>query len=112
MMKKIIYAGLSIMLLASSCTKELEELNVDPTQASPEIFDANYFLSSSERIYQDVITGYNGPILFQSGWVQIFAMPVAGDYYSNADKYVQSSNTNSYVQSSWNNGYRSAALAN
>lgn len=113
MKKLIIYAGLSTLLFVTSCTKDFEEINTDPTQATPENFDANYFLASSQRIYQDAITGYSGPILFQSGWVQILAMPAAGgDYYTNADKYVESSNTNSYVQSSWNNGYRSAALAN
>ena len=98
------------MFLATSCTKDFEEINTDPTQYSPGNFDANYFLSSSQRNYEDAISGYAGPILFQSGWVQIFAMAtVTGDYYTNGDKYVESSNTNSYVQSSWNNGYRSAA---
>jgi hypothetical protein len=113
MKKLLIYTGLSTLLFTTSCTKDFEEINTDPTQATPETFDANYFLSSSQRIYQDVITGYSGPILFQSGWVQILAMPAAGgDYYTNADKYIESSNTNSYVASSWTNGYRSAALAN
>jgi hypothetical protein len=113
MKKQIIYASLGVMLLATSCTKNFEDVNTDPTQYSPENFDANYFLASSQRSYEDAICGYNGPILFQSGWAQIFAMAtVTGDYYTNGDKYVESSNTNSYVQSSWNNGYRSAALAN
>lgn len=102
-----------MVLFATSCTKDFEEINTDPTQYSPANFDANYFLSSSQRNYEETITGYSGPILFQSGWAQVFAMAtVNGDYYTNADKYVESSNTNSYVQSSWNNGYRAAALAN
>ena len=113
MKKYFIYAGVSVLVLATSCTKEFEEINTDPTQYAPANFDANYFLSSSQRTYADAISGYSGPILFQSGWVQIFSMAtVTGDYYTNADKYVASSNTNSYVQSSWNNGYRAAALAN
>lgn len=113
MKKYFIYTGISILILAASCTKKFEEINTDPTQYAPANFDANYFLSSSERSYADAISGYSGPILFQSGWVQIFSMAtVTGDYYTNADKYVASSNTNSYVQSSWNNGYRSASLAN
>jgi Starch-binding associating with outer membrane len=113
MKKLFIYASFSMMMLATSCTKNFESVNTDPTQYSPENFDANYFLSSSQRAYGEAISGYSGPILFQSGWSQIFAMAtVTGDYYTNADKYVESSNTNSYVQSSWNNGYRSAALAN
>lgn len=113
MKKYFIYAGLSALLLATACTKDFEEINTDPTQYAPANFDANYFLSSSQRTYADAIAGYAGPILFQSGWAQVFSMAtVTGDYYTNADKYVASSNTNSYVQSSWNNGYRAAALAN
>lgn len=113
MKKYIIGAGLGFVLLTTACTKDFQEINTDPTQYSPENFDANYFLSSSQSNYSGTISGYSGPILFQSGWVQIFSMAtVTGDYYTNADKYLASSNTNSYVQSSWNNGYRSAALAN
>lgn len=113
MKKHFIGAGLGFMLLTTACTKDFKEINTDPTQYSPENFDANYFLSSSQSNYSGTISGYAGPILFQSGWVQIFSMAtVTGDYYTNADKYLASSNTNSYVQSSWNNGYRSAALAN
>ncbi|RYZ47792.1 MAG: SusD/RagB family nutrient-binding outer membrane lipoprotein [Sphingobacteriales bacterium] len=113
MKKYLIYAGVSALLLATSCTKNFEKINTDPLQYSPANFDANFFLSSSQRTYADAISGYSGPILFQSGWAQIFAMATTtGDYYTNADKYVESSNTNSYIQSSWNNGYRAAALAN
>ena len=114
MMKKyFVGAGLGLMLLTTACTKDFEEINTDPTQSSPENFDANYFLSSSQTNYAAAISGYSGPILFQSGWVQIFSMAtVTGDYYTNADKYVASSNTTAYIASSWNNGYRSAALAN
>lgn len=113
MKKNIIYTVFGLLMLVTSCTKDFKEINTDPTQVSPENFDANYFLSSSESNYSGAISGYAGPILFQSGWVQIFSMAtVTGDYYTNADKYVASSNTNSYVQSSWNNGYRSASLAN
>jgi len=113
MKKYIIGVGLGFVLLTTSCTKDFQAINTDPTQYSPENFDANYFLSSSQSNYSGTISGYAGPILFQSGWVQIFSMAtVTGDYYTNADKYLASSNTNSYVQSSWNNGYRSAALAN
>ncbi|RZK46703.1 MAG: SusD/RagB family nutrient-binding outer membrane lipoprotein [Pedobacter sp.] len=113
MKKQIIGIGLGFVLLTTACTKDFQEINTDPTQYSPGNFDANYFLSSSQSNYAGAISGYAGPILFQSGWVQIFSMAtVTGDYYTNADKYLASSNTNSYVQSSWNNGYRSASLAN
>ena len=113
MKKYFIGAGLGFMLLTTACTKDFKEINTDPTQYSPGNFDANYFLSGSQNNYAGAISGYAGPILFQSGWVQIFSMAtVNGDYYTNADKYVASSNTNSYVASSWNNGYRAASLAN
>lgn len=113
MKKNLIYLGIGVLLMTSSCTKDFEKINTDPTQYTPETFDPNYFLSSSQSNYAGTISGYSGPILFQSGWVQIYAMAtVTGDYYTNSDKYVESSNTNSYVQSSWNNGYRAASLAN
>ena len=113
MKKYLIYSGIGLLLLASSCTKDFEEINTDPKQYTPENFDANYFLSSSQNTYAGTISRYSGPILFQSGWVQIFAMATTtGDYYSNADKYVESSNTTAYIASVWNNGYRAAALAN
>jgi hypothetical protein len=113
MRKILFYTGSLALLFVSSCTKDFKEINTDPKRYSPENFDANYFLSSSQNEYANTISGYAGPILFQSGWMQIFAMAtVTGDYYTNADKYVQSSNTNSYIQSSWNNGYRAASLAN
>ena len=112
MKKGFLYTGILLSLLTVSCTKDFKEINTDPKRYSPENFDANYFLSSSQDNYASAISGYSGPILFQSGWVQIFSMATTnGDYYTNADKYVASSNTNSYVQSSWNNGYRSASLA-
>jgi hypothetical protein len=113
MKKYIKYAGVSLLFLITACTKDFEEINTDPTQYSPENFDANYFLSNSQSNYVGEISGYAGPILFQSGWVQTFSMATTtGDYYTNADKYLESSNTNSYVASSWNNGYRAASLAN
>ena len=108
-----LYTIIGFLLLASACTKNFEQINTDPKRYSPANFDANYFLSSSQRNYITATSGYSGPILFQSGWVQIFSMAtVTGDYYNNADKYVASSNTNAYVERSWNDGYRSAALAN
>ncbi|MBB1283474.1 SusD/RagB family nutrient-binding outer membrane lipoprotein [Flavisolibacter sp. BT320] len=113
MRKIVFYTGLVVTLFATACTKDFEEINTDPKRYSPENFDANYFLASSQNTYAGTISGYAGPMLFQSGWMQIFSMAtVTGDYYTNADKYVASSNTNSYIQSSWNNGYRAASLAN
>lgn len=99
--------------MVAACTGDFEEINTDPTKASPKNFDPNYFLSSAQWNYVDAITGYSGPVLFQSGWVQILASTTSGgaNYYSNMDKYVPSSNTNSYQATSWNNGYRAGALA-
>lgn len=104
----------AFILILSSCTKDFEEINTDPTRSTPANFDANYFLSNSQNTYKEGIAGYSGPILFQSGWVQILASTTSGgaNYYSNMDKYVASTNTLNYTQSSWTNGYRAAGLAN
>jgi len=113
-MKRLFYiCTIAALLFTAGCTKDFEGINTDPTRATPANFDANYFLSNSQNTYKECIAGYSGPILFQSGWVQIFASTTSGgaNYYSNMDKYVASSNTNSYTQSSWNNGYRAAGLA-
>jgi hypothetical protein len=113
-MKKIFfYLLIAIFVVPISCTKDFESINTDPTGSSPASFDANYFLSNSQQQYKESIAGYNGPILFQSGWVQILSSTSSGgvNYYSNMDKYVASSNTNNYANSSWSSCYRSAGLA-
>jgi hypothetical protein len=104
---------LALTFFVFSC-EDLGELNVDPTRSSPENFDPNFFLSSSQWNYLDATTGYSGPILFQSGWVQILASTttLGANYYSNMDKYVPSTNTANYQQGGWNSSYRSATLAN
>ncbi len=113
-MKKILFYSLfAIFVVPISCTKDFEAINTDPTRSSPASFDANYFLSNSQQEYKEGIAGYAGPILFQSGWVQILSSTSSGgvNYYSNMDKYVASSNTNNYANNSWSNCYRSAGLA-
>jgi hypothetical protein len=102
-----------ITVIMVGCTGDFEEINTDPTKATPSIFDANYFLSSAQWNYVDGITGYSGPVLFQSGWVQLLASTTSGgaNYYTNMDKYVPSSNTNTYQATSWNQCYRAGALA-
>lgn len=115
MKRKFPYLILAAFILSmSSCTKDFKEINTDPTQSTPASFDANYFLANAQNTYKEGIAGYSGPILFQSGWVQILASTSSGgaNYYSNMDKYVASTNTLNYTQSSWNNGYRAAGLAN
>ncbi|MES2647103.1 MAG: SusD/RagB family nutrient-binding outer membrane lipoprotein [Bacteroidota bacterium] len=114
MKKSLIYIGLASVLFMAGCTKDFDEINTDPTQSSPATFDPNFFLSNSQWTYVDGIMGYNGAILFQSGWTQIFSSTSSGgaNYYSNADKYAPSSNTTDYQGRAWERGFRSAGLAN
>jgi hypothetical protein len=102
------------MIFVAACTGDFDEINTDPTKSSLSNFDPNYLLSSSQWEYVNGTMGYNGPILFQSGWVQILASTSSGgaNYYNNMDKYVSSNNTNDYQGRSWDNCYRSASLAN
>ncbi|RYF59743.1 MAG: SusD/RagB family nutrient-binding outer membrane lipoprotein, partial [Cytophagaceae bacterium] len=113
MRKKLIALTLLIGSAQLSCTDNFDAINTDPTRASSAIFDPNLLLPSIQYNHVNATSGYNGPILFQAGWVQILASTSSGgaNYYTNADKYVASGNTNSYVQSSWNEGYRSMSLA-
>ena len=106
--------SLVLATILASCTGDFAEINTDPTKSTPSNFDANYFLSNAEWNHLTGIWGYAGPILFQSGWVQTLASTstLGASYYSNADRYVQSTNTNSYLASTWNNCYRAASLAN
>jgi hypothetical protein len=97
-------------LLFAQCTKKFESLNTDPNQQSPETFNAEYFLASSQNEYRGAITGYEGSFLFQAGWAQILAAASTG-YLANMDKYVESANTNDYAGRAWNDCYRAAGYA-
>jgi hypothetical protein len=112
-MKRILIYGLVVSALAMGCTKDFEEINTDPTQVAPSNFNSDYFLSGAQYNYINGITGYNGAILFQSGWVQTFASTTSGaaNYYSNMDKYVSSGNTNDYAGRGFDLGYKSARLS-
>ncbi|MEN9949870.1 MAG: hypothetical protein RLY85_622 [Bacteroidota bacterium] len=112
-MKRILFATFAASVILAGCTKDFERINTNPLAASPASFDANYFLSNAQNTYKEAIGGYAGPILFQAGWVQILSSTSSGgaNYYSNMDKYVQSSNTNSYTANSWNSCFRAAGLA-
>lgn len=114
MKKVLLYTCAVAALGATSCTKNFDNINTDPTKASPANFDPNYFLSTSQWTYVDGITGYNGAILFQSGWSQLIASTSSGaaNYYSNADKYAPSSQTNDYMGRAWERSYRAAGFAN
>jgi hypothetical protein len=74
--------------------QDFTEINTDPN-STPASFNADYFLTNAQNTYKELIGGYDGPVLFQSGWVQLLACTSTGGatYYSNMDKYVQSSNT-------------------
>lgn len=112
MRKILIYLLVAIIVVPIGCTKNFESINTDPNRSSPANFDANFFLSNSQNTYKEGIAGYAGPILFQSGWVQILASTSSGgvNYYSNMDKYVPSSNTNNYANNSWASCFRAASL--
>jgi hypothetical protein len=102
-----------LLIFQVSCTKDFAELNTDPTRATPESFNADYFLTNAQNTYKELIGGYDGPVLFQSGWVQLMSSTSTGGaiYYSNMDKYVQSANTLSYTAGSFSDAFRSASLA-
>jgi hypothetical protein len=113
-MKKIlIYTGIAGSLLAGGCSKDFNAINTDPTATTSDKFNPNYLLSNVQYDLGSAISGYNGPFLFQAGWVQITASTSSGgaNYHSNDDKYVASSNTTSYQGRTWEQGYRAASEA-
>lgn len=113
MKNKLILLTLLIGGLQLSCTDDFDALNTDPTRASGTTFDANLLLPSAQWNHVSANSGYNGPILFQSMWVQVLASTTSGaaNYYSNADKYVISANTNNYQAGTWNEAFRASSYA-
>jgi hypothetical protein len=114
MKKLLIYISAITGIFFTSCTKDFDSVNTDPTQATADQFNPQLLLPSAEQNLVSALAGYTGPILFQSGWVQIFASTSTGAavYYNNADKYVQTSGTFGYTSSTWNNSYLGASYAN
>ncbi|WP_268225000.1 SusD/RagB family nutrient-binding outer membrane lipoprotein [Sinomicrobium oceani] len=111
-MKKHIHIFFVITLLSlTACDSDFADVNTDPNNADKELFDPNLILPTVSYNYGNLTTGYTGPILFQSMWVQVMASTSTGEanYYSNADKYVMSGSTNSYIQGAWNQGYEAAS---
>ena len=100
--------GIAATLMATACTKNFDALNTDPTKASASNFDANLLLPTAELGYVASITGYSGPIIFQSMWVQAFSSAIYPGYYSNGDKYVQGGSYLAYQSSTWNGCYQAA----
>lgn len=113
MKKLLIYTSIFLAVGQVGCTDGFQELNTNPNASSPSNFNISYFIPSSQRNHMSSMSGYSGALLFQAGWAQILASTTSGaaNYYSNADKYVQSTNTTSYQASSWNNSYTGAARA-
>lgn len=106
---KILFVG--FLAILSSCDDDFAEINTDPNRAGTDIFDPNLILPDAIHSYGTSATGYNGPILFQSMWVQVMASTSTGgaNYYSNADKYVPSGSTNGYAERIWNIDYQTAS---
>lgn len=113
MKKRLIALTLLVGSLQVACTDKFDQINTDPTRASSTTFDPNLLLPSIQYNHVNSITGYNGSILFQSMWVQLFSSTTSGaaNYYSNGDKYVQSSNTTDYQQRTWSGSYNAASYA-
>lgn len=105
---------LSSFLIVTSCDERFEELNTDPNRPGPGIFDPNLLLPTATYQHGALLTGYSGPILFQSMWIQAMASTSTGGaiYYSNADKYVISSSTPNYIEGNWNNGFSLSSRLN
>ncbi|QDH80898.1 SusD/RagB family nutrient-binding outer membrane lipoprotein [Echinicola soli] len=108
----LILVGLFVAF--TGCDGDFEEINTDPNQADGDLFDPNLILPTVSYNYGNMVTGYTGPVLFQSMWVQVLASTSTGgaNYYSNADKYVISGSTNNYIQGVWNQGYEASSRIN
>jgi len=109
MKKLIINIGLAATLLMAGCTKDFDSTNTDPNRPDGTTFDPNLLLPSGELGYASATTGYNGPILFQSMWSQVFASAIFPGYYSGGDKYVQGGSFLDYQGRTWNAGYNAAS---
>lgn len=101
-------------MIVTSCDERFEELNTDPNRPGGSIFDPNLLLPTATYQHGDLVTGYSGPILFQSMWIQALASTSTGgaNYYSNADKYVASPSTPNYIQGNWNVGFSLSSRLN
>lgn len=110
MKKLLINIGLASVLMAG-CTKNFDSINTDPNKPDASTFDPNLLLPSAELGYGSATTGYNGPILFESMWSQVFASAIFPGYYSGGDKYVQGGSFFDYQGRTWNSGYNAASYA-
>ena len=97
-MSKKIYTGFIIatLLAASSCKKDLAEINVNPNATqNPQ---PDYLLTAAQKITSDVYWGadnnFNSTLLIIQHWAKI--------QYTEPDRYIFS---NSSFTSLWNTGY-------
>lgn len=97
----------------SSCDDNFAEINTDPNRAGGDVFNPNLILPNTIHAYASNTNGYSGALLFQAMWVQLMASTSSGgaNYYSNADKYLESGSTNSYIQNVWNGDWTGASRA-
>lgn len=98
-MKKITYnliIALSLAVAATSCKKDLAELNVSPNATSDP--QPDYLLTASQKISSDLYWGadnnFNSSLLIIQHWAKI--------QYTEPDRYIFS---NSSFTSLWNTGY-------
>jgi len=96
MKKKLIYSSLLTMglLVASSCTKNFDKLNTDPTAFSATNFDPNYLLTTAQLNYtgsQDFsYDTWRADLIYCSDMIQGFATSIgywAGDKYLANPEY-------------------------
>lgn len=111
MKKLLINIGLASSLLVAGCTKNFDSVNTDPNRPDATTFDPNLLLPSAVLNYGSATTGYNGPILFESMWSQVFASALFPGYYSGGDKYVQGGSFLDYQGRTWNGAYQGASYA-
>jgi len=107
MKKGLLYITLGITLFSSSCTHDFDEINNDPVAIDADKYNANLLLARSQYNYAN--TGY-AQLLFQSMWSQLLSSTY--NYYSNGDKYVESSGRTGYQNQLWNDDYKAANFAN
>ncbi|QEC79871.1 SusD/RagB family nutrient-binding outer membrane lipoprotein [Mucilaginibacter ginsenosidivorax] len=106
MKKRYIYSCLLAgATLFAGCSKNFDQVNVNPTKVSADLFNPNFLMAQAQIQFSN--TGYD-QLLFQSMWSQALASTY--DYYGNGDKYVASGSFQDYKARTWNNGYSATTL--
>lgn len=106
MKKRYIYSCLLAgATLIASCSKNFDQVNVNPTKVNADLFNPNFLMAQAQIQFSN--TGYD-QLLFQSMWSQ--ALSSTYDYYGNGDKYVATGSFQDYKARTWNNGYSATTL--